>query len=249
MAGPWEDYSPAQEPSGPWADYAPVQTSGTIRPGDVEARRKQGEANTLAEGPNVARKRQTFTGEITGGIKSLGDAFSRAIKDPMSALDPLTEISEFVQGRPLEGAKRLLQSPQMEAVGGIARAGAPVATLGTSPYIANAATQAGEGVSDYLSSLGLTNVADVIAALTSAGIDTGLGVGATKGAGLAGQKIAKALPNTAEKISKLRGEQSVAEAALNAEAQAARQQALAGKQTTEQGLAAAMSSEESLGAA
>ena len=180
-------------------DEAPVKGSSTISPAQLDpispapagspvgetaeqiTRRKYPEL-FKEQAPNVARERQTILGEIGGGLSDFG-------RDISTAFNP--------EEKDMGGMERFLHA--MRSGLGLARASAPVLSLGTSPMITNAMSKAGEGASDLMSKMGFQTAADVTGALTSATGDVLSGFATAKAAKLASPSITKALPTVAQK--------------------------------------------------
>lgn len=147
------------------------------------------------------RERQTFTGEVLGGLKD-------TVNDLATAISPQDQGMGW-----LERALHVARAPM-----GLIRAAVPVATLGTSPVVANFASGAGEGVADALAKRGYTTLADTLGAITQAGVDVGVGAGAQKAAGVAGGALKKALPLLREQGQEIVRKGIDASKAVNADA-------------------------------
>ena len=148
MAGPWEDFAPQAESEevGPWTEFK--TGAPTVRPGDVEARKRQVLAQTQAEKPIEARERVSISGELTGGISDVGGG--------------LADIGRGIANlSPLQAGKGLLGA----GLGAVRAVASPLAPL------TNISTEAGEATSRFLQSLGLETGADIGGALVQSVLD------------------------------------------------------------------------------
>lgn len=143
-------------PSGGFRDATPEElvafaNTPTVRPGDVEARKRQVAAQAAAEAPNVVRPRETILGNLEEGYtrfaKNLPLALSRQNK-----LDPNAGLLESFLSHPFIQA----------ALGASQVAGAPLAPL------TNLAARGGEAASQALQEKGFTTGADIAGAVTEA---------------------------------------------------------------------------------
>ena len=214
------DLDPTQGGSGviTEADLDPI--GGSVRPGDVAARQAQINSQVAAAPENVARERQSFTGEVGGGLKQFAGDIS-------TALNPAEKDMGVV-----ERALHVARAPL-----GLLRSAAPIATLGLSPWLTNLITKGAEQVHRYTPDVKIpgtnTTLSDVLGGAAMAAGDVLSQMGLTKAAGAAQGKLAARYPTLNEKFTSMVGDLRTKDAVLNAEMQARKDAARRAKSLTE----------------
>jgi hypothetical protein len=155
------------------------------------------------EAPNVARERQTVSGEILGGLSQFGGDLKTAFAGDASQPD-MGPVERLLHG---------LRAPL-----GLLRAASGATVIG--PKLTNAATALGESASDALQKKGFTRGADVVGGLTTALGDVASGVGQAKLGTATSSALQKVLPTKQSKIASLasRAEGDIANVAKAGEA-------------------------------
>ena len=188
----------------------------TVKPGDVEGRKRQVAAQVQAEGPNQVRER--IGGQDTSSITGfLGDMFPTQAKEVFGGVvDTARAGVDLAKGGLFQGPPTsipaLLEDPRTRAALGVARTiGAPFAP------VANAITVGAEKANEALSALGLKKTADVVAG-------AGEAVANVYGVSKLGQKMNAAKAKAAVKYPSPRSQADVRRVAGEAEIATATQE-------------------------
>lgn len=207
----------------------------SVRPGDVEARKRQLGMDTSTPA-NVVRERQTISGEISGGLQ-------QTLDDVLTMINPQENDMSMIE-RLAHGARAPL---------GLLRAAAPVVTLGTSPSLTNIISSGSEKLADAVGEtavgkmgVGGITLADVVGGGAQAVADTLTGLGQAKVGSALGSAARAKMPNMAEKTAALQAERAAKERLVNQTADEATQKAVAARAAVQSNADAALTSEASL---
>jgi hypothetical protein len=169
MANPFDQFDEPAASSGgnPFDQF----DEGRVKPGDVEARKKQVAAQAAAEQPNVARERLGSGGILNPVTGAISEAFGGA-KDFGSGI--IDTLSGAVNLSPTEAGKGLLKT----GLGAVRTVASPLAGL------TDIASDAGEATHKFLTNLGLEGGADIGAGLVQSALDVvgPMGIGRLGGA-------------------------------------------------------------------
>ena len=188
----------------------------TVKPGDVEGRKRQVAAQIQAEEPRQVRER--LGGQDTSSITGfLGDMFPTQAKEVFGGVvDTARAGADLVKGGLFQGPPTsipaLLEDPRTRAALGVARTiGAPFAP------VANAITVGAEKANEALSALGLNKTADVVAGVGEA-------VANVYGVSKLGQKMNAAKAKAAARFPSIRSQAEARKVAGEAEIATATQE-------------------------